>query len=222
MASSNRLIFVIDFETNDLAIPTLFPLQLACVAVDPQKLTLVPGSQFDSFIRPADFAQLDDTPNKKKALEINGIAKAALEQAPGADAVVRAFRDHVKKFSRGAMRPYASGKNIRTFDIPILDRLCREAGIADKDGRNPIFDQRVQFDIDDDLERFFRHTGIIPDIRMDTVRDFFGMTKDGAHDARLDVLQEGWLLVKFLRLYRDLAPRIPFAGAARANGGVLV
>lgn len=214
MAKSGRLVFVLDTETNSLCTNTLQLLQVACVAFDPVKLAIVPGSEFASYCRPTDWATLDDTPDKKRALEINGIPRAELENAPSPHAVMKAFRDHVKKFARGVARPHAGGKNIRTFDLPILDRFCREAGIADKDGFNPMFDRRVQYDADDDLERWFRHVeGEMPSLSMDNVRDYFGISKVGAHNAVKDVQDEARIIMKFLQLYRTLLPRIPFRGA---------
>jgi hypothetical protein len=47
------------------------------------------------------------------------------------------------------------------------------------------------------------------------------MTFDGAHDAAVDVRQEGWLLIKLLKLYRTLAERVSFAGSASGDGGLL-
>lgn len=213
---------MLDTETNGLQTDTLQLLQVACVAIDPQKLALVPGSEFDSYCRPTDWATLDDTPDRKRALEINGIQKADLEAAPGPHAVMKAMRDHVKKFTKGAMRPHAGGKNIRAFDLPILDRYCREAGIEDKDGRNPMFDSRVQYDIEDHLEYWFRHTDELPSLSMDNVRDYFGISKQGSHNAVKDVKDEAWLLVKFLKLYRTLLPKIPFRGAAASSQASLV
>lgn len=212
---------VFDYETNGLAINELDPLQLACLVIDLHTLTVVPGSLFNSYIRPADIEKMDDTPGKRRALEVNGITRDMVKDAPSLPAVTKAFRDHVKKFGSGPRERHAGGKNIRAFDIPILDRCCREAGIAAKDGTNGLFDNRVVYDIDDDMERWFRWTGIVENCRLDTIRTHFGMTFEGAHDASVDVRQEGWLLIKLLRLYRTLAERVSFAGSAASDGGLL-
>lgn len=217
MSKNVRPVLVFDFETNGLQIDELQILQVACVAIDPKQLTIIPNSEFDSYIRPQDWATLDDTPDKQRALSINKIPREVLEKAPGAEAVMKAFRDHAKKFTKGVARPHAGGKNIRTFDLPILDRFCREAGIAGKDGKNPIMDARVQYDIDDHLEYWFRHCGEFESLSMDTMRDYFGIPKEGSHNAVKDVQDEAWIILKFLRLYRALLPKVQFRNSAAAG-----
>ena len=42
------------------------------------------------------------------------------------------------------------------------------------------------------------------------MRDYFGMSKDNAHDALGDVLDCAEILIRFLRLHRNMASKIKF------------
>ena len=52
-------ICVFDFETDGTNVDTLNPVQLAAVIVDPRKLELVKGGEFNSFIKPETFDEPD-------------------------------------------------------------------------------------------------------------------------------------------------------------------
>jgi exonuclease I len=51
---------------------------------------------------------------------------------------------------------------------------------------------------------------------MDTLRKFFGMSEEGAHDALQDVKDTWLILSKFLKLQRNLTKRITFKDALKA------
>jgi DNA polymerase III epsilon subunit-like protein len=210
-------LFVFDFETNGLSFETdrtVIPIQVAGLALDPTTLKVIPGSEFESLMRPEDMATLDDNPEKKGALAVNKKRPEDIAKAPTVEVVMRRFASHVKQYQKGVRRPYAAGKNIRSFDLPLLDRVCRDHSFADKDGKNSLFDRRIQFDIEDDLHRWFGFGDVLPNMKMDTLRGFLGMDKTNSHDAGKDVAQTAWFLAKILRLYRELQPKIKFAGSA--------
>ena len=53
----------------------------------------------------------------------------------------------------------------------------------------------------------------VPDIKsltLDSLRDYLGIDKTGAHDALKDVRDCADILVRFLRLHRSLAAKIKF------------
>jgi hypothetical protein len=45
---------------------------------------------------------------------------------------------------------------------------------------------------------------------MDNLRDYLGISKDGAHDALKDVKDSAEILIRFLKLYRNMANKVKF------------
>ena len=45
---------------------------------------------------------------------------------------------------------------------------------------------------------------------LDSVRDYFGISKTGAHDALKDVKDTAELIVRFMKLHRNLGQKIKF------------
>jgi DNA polymerase III epsilon subunit-like protein len=220
MLLENPLV-VFDMETNGLDIDTCECVEIACVALDPNKLTIIPGSEFESLARPIDLDTVDDTDKKREALSVSGITKEMLRNAPVRPAVIDGFLKHIKKIT-GRKKAIPCGFNISLFDLPLLNRFCREQKLADKAGNNPVFREGVIFDWKHDLFRWWFQDEKGPIPSFDGLRKFFGMSQEGAHRAYFDCLQEAWVTVKMLTLYQSLRPRVPFAGSAKNCGGVLL
>lgn len=220
MAINDAPLLVMDFETNGLSVETCCPVQLACLALDPVSLRVIPGSEFDTKMRPVILDTVDDTEEKRKALEINGLTKEDLADAPEVSVGIKRFVEHVKGLNKKKV-VYAAGYNLRNFDLPLLDRLCRDHGLANKRGENPIFSRSAVFDLKDDIVRWFFAANDLNNISFDGLRRYFGLSSDGAHQAMVDVRQTAWMLTKMLRLYAELKPRIQFRGSAAATGGII-
>jgi exonuclease I len=41
-------------------------------------------------------------------------------------------------------------------------------------------------------------------LKLDDLRDFLGMSKEGAHDAKVDVIQTGEIFTRFMKFQRGL------------------
>jgi DNA polymerase III epsilon subunit-like protein len=217
---TNNIIICFDFETGGLDIKTTEPIEIAAVAINPRTLSIVPDGTFYSLCKPTDFSLLQD-----QALAVNGKTRDQLQQAPEQEAVWRSFASFIKRFNskgNGFMTaPIAAGKNIRMFDLPIFSRLCAKYGFADKNGDQNLFHRRKVYDLEDILEYWFHDSDELPDRKMDTLRGYFGLSKDGAHSAMVDTKQTAELIVRFLKVHRYYASRIPFRGAC-ANNAVIV
>lgn len=50
-------------------------------------------------------------------------------------------------------------------------------------------------------------------LSLDNIRDYLGINKDGAHDATKDVEDCAKILIRFLRLHRNLVEKIKFKGS---------
>ena len=66
------------------------------------------------------------------------------------------------------------------------------------------------FDLDEIMLLWFENSDDMPNMKMDTIRDHFGMSKANAHDALVDVEQTGDLIIHFLKLHRSIYPKVKF------------
>lgn len=213
MNSANLCVF--DFETGGKNPQTCVPLFVAARIFHPRNLAPVPGGDFQSLMRPKD----DEwgflgTKDGKEALQINRIAEAQLRDAPERAMVWQQFCSFLDRFNAKPgnvwTAPIACGMNILGFDLLIVDRLCREIGRMDKEGKPNIFNRKLVFDLLHILGLWFENRPEMDKLNMDAVRDHFGISAEGAHGANMvDVEQEGSLILRFLKLHRKLFERVP-------------
>jgi DNA polymerase III epsilon subunit-like protein len=57
---------------------------------------------------------------------------------------------------------------------------------------------------------WFENNSDVKGYSMDYMRDYFGMPKDNAHDALQDVKDTANILIKFLKMQRNLSKKIKF------------
>jgi DNA polymerase III epsilon subunit-like protein len=209
MKGDDRTIIVFDFETNGLDIPTLFPIQVAAMAFNPRTLEPIKvNGTFESLMRPADMSQLDNTEQKRKALSINKKTREQIEAAPDEAVVWKQFCEWCYQFNpRGKSfftAPIAAGQNIDRFDLPIAQRLCTQYGFTDKEGKMDIFSSYTSIDLKNILYLHFQGSEEIDNLKMDTIRPYFGLSDDNSHDALQDVKDTSALLMRFLKWHRQL------------------
>ncbi len=53
----------------------------------------------------------------------------------------------------------------------------------------------------------------IKSLSMDAIREWLGLSKEGAHNAKKDILDGAKVLIKFLKLHRNFAPKVKFKGS---------
>ena len=204
---NNSTIVVFDFETGSVKPETCEVIQVAAMALHPR--SLVQMGQFSSLIKPRDFSKLE-----KEALAINKKTVEELEQAPELSVVWKSFTSFIKKYNpkpgNTFFAPIAAGKNIRHFDMIIINRLAKEFGDCDKYGKQNLFNKRSVFDLDDFIFYWFDNNNELRDHKMDTIREYFGMASENAHDALVDVEQTATLLKNFIQLHRRVASKVNF------------
>jgi DNA polymerase III epsilon subunit-like protein len=150
-----------------------------------------------------------DSEDARQAFRINRFTKERVLAAPEPKLVWNQFIKWVKGYNKkkggplGA--PIAAGKNIRNFDFRFVNDLNER--YADKKGKTVLFSTRRQLDLEDLIFYWFEGTNDLLNEKMDTLRDYFGLDHEGAHDALIDCRQEGGLVIKFLKLARDLRRR---------------
>ena len=202
-------IIVFDFETGSVDPSTTIPLSLSAIAYSARSLEPVPGAVFDSLMRPKDneWGLVQDG-----ALKVNGLTREQLRDAPDREAVWAQFVSFVSRFSKGkgpTGAPIPAGQNIKGFDLVITDRLCREHGQVDKNGKPNLWNRRHQIDLLDIMFLWFENQKEPSNFKFDTLRDYFGMSKEGAHSSKVDVEQTGEMIMRFLRLHRRMFSRVP-------------
>lgn len=220
---NNLNIVVFDFETagtivrknGGLDASQLIPIQIACVVLDARKLNIIPGSEFQSMMRPPEDCVLNP-----QALSVNKKTEKEIREAPADwQTVWTAFCNHVKRFNpnnnSAFTAPIPAGKNIRNFDLPIANWLCEKYGFVDKNNNPNIFNSRISLDIEDNLFSWFWHNSELSDYKMDTVREYFGLSSENAHDAAEDVRQTAIVLKQFLLLHKSLFKKVGFKNSLK-------
>lgn len=209
----NSLI-VYDMETDGKDPRTCQPVQIAAVAINLRDLDYykTPSGDlvyFNSLMRP-DLETFDDSSTR-----IHGKTREMLADAPLAPQVWHDFARFVRQFDlRGKnddyCAPIPAGYNINNYDSVIVDRLCAEYKIQRKDGHQGIFNRRLAFDVMQMAKDWFWWSREPKSISLDNMREFFGISKVGAHDALKDVRDTGDILIKFLGLTQELGRRVKF------------
>ena len=241
-----NFICVYDFETDGSNQEICEPVQLASCMINPTTLDIVPDSEFKSYMRPNGiddkdyFDRVNETIHwharnyEPKYDEMdqegkNTEAKKIFEKwknAPHQYQVFNDFATYISKYNINQSRkskftaPVRAGHNILRFDDIILNRKCKEFKLVSKEGEQKIFNPRDVIDI---LQMAFYWFESLPEPKaynMLELRNFFGMSQEGAHDALCDVRDEAKIIQKFMKLHRATAHKVRFKGAmARKSNG---
>ena len=216
MAINNNNIIVFDFETGSVDPHTTVPLSLSAMVYNPRNLEPISGATFDSLMRPKDdeWDKIEDA-----ALKVNGLKRDELAKAPEREAVWNQFVGFVNRFRKNKSHtgaPIPAGQNIKGFDLIIIERLCQEHGPLKK-GRQDLFNTRTQIDLLDISFLWFENQKIPENYRFDTLREHFGLSKEGAHSSKVDVEQTGEMIMRFIRLHRRMFDRVPGLKGAAAK-----
>ena len=217
-------IAVIDFESDSTDPFTCQPTQLACLMIDPRKLEIIPGSEFNSMMRPIDIDDENYTEAHKNTIDFHAKNQhttassvlTAWQQAPTQKAVWANFveylgRYHTTQTKRGIYTaPLICGYNILGFDCHIIDRLSKLYNNIGKDGRTNLFFGRDKIDLMLYCFQFFENLPEPTSYSLDTLREFFGISLEGAHDALYDVKNCAEIFIRWQRLIRRTAEKVRF------------
>lgn len=220
-------ICVFDLETDGINPNVCSPVQIASVIIDPLKLEIVDNSEFNLFIRPD---KLDDDPDHKYDNDILGfhakvrgcsqedILKSWQSATPQKQAW-EMFNEYLNKYhlkngkKSQFSAPIAAGYNIYRFDLRITSRLSKKYGTTNKEGESSIFFPRDILDIMNLCYYWLSNTEDLKSLSLDNIRDYMGISKDQAHDALKDVKDCANILIRFLKLHKNLSSKIKFKNA---------
>lgn len=225
-------ICVFDFETDGSDPRICSPVQIASVIIDPIKLEIVPNSEFNIFFKPEVMEQDENYKYETDILDfhakVRGCSKDEIyeqwKKYPSQEQSWKLFVNylgmHHSKSSKKSQfsAPIAAGYNINRFDLPIIERLSQKYGNLNKESRSDIFFPRDVIDIMNLMFYWFEHNNDLKNYTLDTIREYFGISKAGAHDALKDVKDCANLLLRFMRLHRNLGQKIKFKDSFTENG----
>lgn len=215
----NRPICVFDFETDGVNPLTCNPVQLAALMIDGKKLNIIEGSEFCIDMQPPDINNESYLTNEIQgtinwhAKNYNTTAEAIIEKWKGAvdqRAAWEMFLNYFNKYNpKGTVysAPMLGGMNIIDFDIPIFKRLMETYGTKD------FFWKRDKADLLHLCYYWFESLDEPKAYNLDTLREYFGIEKDGGHDALKDVRDTADLLIRFLKLHRKCTTKVKFKNA---------
>lgn len=219
-------ICVFDLETDGANPSVCSPVQIAAVIVDPKKLEIVKDSEFNISLKPEkletdndyDYSDSDvlDFHAKVRGCSSQDILKAwqGYQKQEQGWKMFMSYLDlyHIRKSKKSMFTaPIAAGYNINRFDLKITDRLSQKYGNIDKkENKSNIFYPRDMIDIMHIIFYWFEGNTELKNYTLDNLRDYFGIDKDGAHDALKDVKDTAEIMIRFLRLHRSLCAKIKF------------
>jgi len=220
---------VFDLETDGSNPDVCSPVQIAAIMVDPIKLEIIPDSEFNINLKPDalesnpeyDYSDSDvlDFHAKVQGNDKNKILanwKNFQKQEIGWNMFV-SYLDmyHIRSNSKKSCfsAPIAAGYNINRFDLRIIDRLSKKYNNINKEGRTSLFYPRDVVDIMNVIFYWFENNNELKNYTLDNLRDYLGIDKTGAHDALKDVKDTANILMRFLKLHRNLGNKVKFKGS---------
>jgi DNA polymerase III epsilon subunit-like protein len=218
---------VFDFETDGTNPEECSPVQIAAIMIDPINLEIIPNSEFNINFKPEVMEQDPNYEYKTDILDfhakVKGCSKdevyAEWQKYPKQNVAWKMFVEYLDKYhSRSSKKsqfsaPIAAGYNIYRFDLPIIHRLSRKYKNVNKDGNSNIFYPRDVVDMLNLVFYWFNHNNELKSYALDSLRDYLGISKDGAHDAIKDVRDTAEILIRFMNLHKNLAQKINFKGS---------
>jgi DNA polymerase III epsilon subunit-like protein len=217
-------ICVFDFETDGNNPKVCSPVQIAALMIDPIQLEIIPGSEFNMNMKPEVLEENDSYVYTTDILDfhakVKGCAKEQVlsewKKYPKQQHTWELFVNYLDKYHTRSSKksqftaPIAAGYNINKFDLPIIHRLSNKYGHINKEENSNIFFPRDTADLMNVVFYWFEYNSELKSYTLDSLREHFGIDKTGAHDALKDVKDTAEILIRFMKLHRNLASKIKF------------
>lgn len=225
-------ICVFDLETDGISPEKCSPVQIAAIMVDPNKLEIIPDSEFNINLRPE---ALQDKPDYDYS-DSDVLDFHAKVRGSSKEDILKQWKDYQKQeqgwklfvsylelyHTRSDKKscftaPIAAGYNINRFDLRIIERLSTKYNNVNKEGKSSLFYPRDVLDMMNMVFYWFEGNNELKNYTLDHIREYFGLSTIGAHDALKDVKDTAHLLIRFMRLHRNLANKVKFKGSFVSN-----
>ncbi|NBX98119.1 3'-5' exonuclease [bacterium] len=228
---NNNKICVFDFETDGSDPDSCSPVQIAAVMIDPISLQVIDGSEFNVNFKPEVIEANENYEYTTDILDFHAKVRGCSKQDildqwkkyPKQEYSWKLFTNYLDNYHSRSSRksqfsaPIAAGYNIHRFDLRIIERLSQKYKNLNKENRSDIFYPRDTVDIMSLMFYWFEASNELKSYSLDTVREYFGIDKHGAHDALKDVKDCAELLTRFLKLHRNLSSKIKFRNSFVEN-----
>jgi DNA polymerase III epsilon subunit-like protein len=217
-------ICIFDFETDGSDPRECSPVQIAAIMVDPINLDIIPNSEFNINFKPEVLESDDEYQYTTDILDFHSKVKGCSK-----DDVLNEWRNYPKQqqswnmfvnyldkyHSRSSKKsqfsaPIAAGYNINRFDLKIIDRLSQKYGNVNKEKTSNLFYPRDVVDVMNLVFYWFESNPDLKSYTMDSLREYFGIDKTGAHDAIKDVKDTADIMIRFMKLHRNLSSKVKF------------
>lgn len=205
---NDKHIIVFDMETGGKDKNLCEITQLAAVAIHPRRLEII--DSFNSEVKPLEPDKLEE-----EALKITRKTREQLALAPHPKEVMANFKGFCDRYNFGKKpftAPISAGYNIIGFDLPILQRYATIYGHVDKAGIQTFFSSFIQYDLMHTIFWWHENYEELANIRLSTIAEWLGMDATQAHDALADVTMTANIMIKFMKMYRYLYPKIQWKG----------
>lgn len=221
-------ICVFDLETDGTDTDSCSPVQIACLMVDPIKLEIIPDSEFNIMLQP-DLIQenpdysYDDSDVLDFHAKVRGTTKEDIldswKKAQKQEQAWKMFASYLDMYHTRSTKkncfsaPIAAGYNINRFDLPIINRLSLKHKTVNKENKTSLFYPRDTLDMMNVLFYWFENNNELKNYKLDHLREYLGISGENAHDALKDVQDTALILIRFMKLFRNLSTKIKFKGA---------
>jgi len=223
-----KKICVFDFETDGSDPEVCSPVQLSAVIIDPIKLEIIPDSSFNAYFKPEVMEKDPSYEYTTDILDFHSRVKGCSQEEvyktwqnyPSQEISWNSFVSYMDKYHCGGRKkksvftaPIAAGYNIPRFDLKIINRLSNKfKNIEAKENISSLFYPRDTLDIMNLIFYWFESFDL-KSYSLDNIREYLGISKEGAHDATKDVMDCAKILIRFLRLHRSMVSKIKFKGS---------
>ncbi len=194
------------------------PVQISAMVLDYHSLEEVPNSRFNSGIRPEGLETEKYYNEHSSTLQwhckVKGCTwdklKATWAEFPEEKQVWKSFYQYVNKYNvaKGIWgAPVPVGANIEGFDLPVLERVAKKHG----NDLSKMLYMRDSVNVQFLCYQWLHNKKDAPkNYKMDTLRDYFMMSNEGAHDAMFDVISTAAIFRRFWKWQRQVAEKANF------------
>lgn len=221
-------ICVFDLETDGIDPLKCSPVQIAAVIIDPLKLEVIKDSEFNINLKPELISENKDYDYSDSDVldfhaKVKNLSKAKVLEEwhtyQKQELGWKMFTSYLEMYHLRPDRkscftaPIAAGYNINRFDLKIIQRISSKYNNVNKEGNTSLFYPRDVIDLMNMVFYWFENSNELKNYTLDNLRDYLGISKEGSHDALKDVKDTANILIRFMKLHRNVSKKVKFRGS---------